>query len=100
MPAFPFLAVAGLVLVALLFIATSERYGLNASPPDVMRTLAAAPEPAPNMTSQAAVAAQARIEPAAHEARAERLPMKKRVARQRQPVEQPFGGDRFSIKGY
>jgi hypothetical protein len=102
MLALPFLAVVGLVVVALLFVATSDRYGLKPSHPDAIRTLAAARAPAADVTSQAVFAAQAKIKPAAHEARAERQPTKKRVTHERQPVEyqQPFGGDRFSIKGY
>ena len=102
MPVLPFLAAVGLVLVALLFVATSDRYDLRLSHPDAIQALAAAPAPAPAMTSQAVLTAQATIEPAAHEAMAERRPTKKRVTRERQPVEyqQPFSGDRFSIKGY
>jgi hypothetical protein len=102
MPALPFLAAVGLVLIALLFVATSDRYGLNPSHLDAIRTLAAAPAPAPDMASQTVLAAQAKVEPAAHEVRAERLPTKKRVTRERQQIDyqQPFGGDRFSIKGY
>ena len=102
MPALSFLAVVGLMLVALLFVATSDRYGLDLSHPDGIRTLAAAPMRAPDATSKAVFATRAKIEPAAHEARAERLPTKKRLTRGWPPVEyqQPLGGDRFSIKGY
>ena len=100
MPALPFLAVMGLVLVALLFVATSDRYGLTPSHPDAIQTLAAAP--APDMTSKAVLAARAESEPAVSGARAEWQPMKKRANRERSPVgyQQPFYGDRFSIKGY
>jgi hypothetical protein len=98
MPALGFLAVVGLALIGLLFVANVTLE--PGSPVVVQRT--AAPAPAPNMTSQAVLAAQAKVEPAAHEARAERLPAKRRVTRERQPVDyqQPWGGDRFSIKGY
>ena len=127
MPALAFLAVAGLALIALLFVAnatlepgsppivTSQRSGLpEVRRPDVAQTFSAAP--APDMTSQAVLAAQpksapdapAKIGPAAREARAEALPKNKRA-------EAPFKNDRvsqtlnyqvtplldrFSIKGY
>jgi hypothetical protein len=97
MPVLPFLAVLGLVLVALLFVATSDRYGLRPPHDEAIQALAATPAPA--MTSQAVLAAQAKIEPAAHEARAERQPTRKHATRERQPVQyhQPF---EFSIKNY
>jgi hypothetical protein len=102
MPALLFLAVVGLMLPALLFVATSDRYGLRPSHPDATQTLAAAPAPPSDMRSLALLAAQAKIEPAARAARAEEEPTKKRANRGRAPVgyQQPFGGDRFSIKGY
>jgi hypothetical protein len=102
MPALSFLAVVGLMVVALLFVATSDRYGLDLSQPDAIRPLAAAPVRTPDTTSKAVLAARAKIEPAAREARAERLPTKKRPTRGWPTVEyqQPLGGDRFSIKGY
>ena len=65
-----FFAVAGLVLVALLFVAdatlqnvspivTSDRYGLPKSwHPDRVQTLTSTPAPAPDMTSQAVLGAQ------------------------------------------
>jgi hypothetical protein len=129
MPAIAFLAVAGLALIALLFvanetlepgsppIATSQRSGLpEVRRPDVAETFSAVPAPAPNMTSQAVLAAQpksapdalANIGPAARAARAEAPPKNKRA-------EAPFKNDRvsqtlnyqvaplldrFSIKGY
>jgi hypothetical protein len=125
MPIFSYFAVVGSVLVALLFVAdaaldkgtqaivTSDRYGLpkpwrSAS----IRTLTSASAPAPDMTSDAVLVAQStaqpapqilpKIEPAARAARAEAQPTKKRDTREPQPVkyQQPFGGDRFSIKGY
>jgi hypothetical protein len=133
MPALAFLVVVGLALVALLFVAdatlepgspaivTSQRSGLPAARhPDAIH-LTTAPAPAPDMTSQAVLAAQAKpvpdalakIESAAREARAEVPPKKARVeasakkARaeappQNQHVTQPshYLTDRFSIKGY
>ena len=129
MPALTFLAVAGLALMALMFVAdatlepgsppivTSQRSGLpEVRRPDVAQTSSAAPAPAPDMTSQAVLAAQpksapdalAKIGSAAQAARAEAPPKKKRA-------EAPFKNnrvsqtlnyqvtpllDRFSIKGY
>jgi hypothetical protein len=129
MPALAFLAVAGLALIALLFVAnatlepgsppivTSQRSGLpEVRRPDVAQTFSAAPAPAPDMTSQAVLAAQPKSAPdalvkigsAARAARAEAPPKNKRT-------EAPFTNDRvsqtlnyqvtplldrFSIKGY
>ena len=129
MQALAFLAVAGLALIALLFVAnatrepgsppivTSQRSGLpEVRRPDVAQTLSAAPAPAPDMTSQDVLAAQpksasdalAKIGSAARAARAEAPPKNKRA-------EAPFKNDRvsqtlnyqvtplldrFSIKGY
>jgi hypothetical protein len=137
MPALAFLVVVGLALVALLFVAdatlelrspaivTSQRSGLPAAPhPDAIH-LTTAPAPAPDMTSQAVLAAQpksatpeapAKIESAAREARAE-APAKKtgvggsakkaraEVPPQNKVVTEPVYHqqnqfDRFSIKGY
>ena len=114
MPVFNFLVIAGLALIALLFIAdatlesgspviaTSQRSGLPASRrPDAIQTLTATPAPAPDMTSQAVLAAQpslAKVNPAARAARAEAFPKKERST-------QPFNSqhnyfaDRFSAKG-
>ena len=133
MPALGFLALVGLVLIASLFVAdatlepaspvivTSQRSGLPVSRhPEAIQGLSTAPAPAPDMTSQAVLAAQpksapdalAKIESAAREARAEVPPKKARVeasakkARaeappQNQHVTQPsYLTDRFSIKGY
>jgi len=139
MPILAFFAVVGSVLVALLFVAdatleqtgspvivTSQRTGLPAPRYDngnATKTLTTAPAPAPDMTSQAVLAAQpksasdalARIEPAAREARAEAPPKKLRIevsAKARaeaQPQNNRFTQsidhqrnqfDRFSIKGY
>ena len=122
MPLFNFLVVAGLVLIALLFvgdatleqsdspvIVTSQRTGLPGPPrrPDGIQTLTARPAPEPDMTSQAVLTAQPKSAPddlekigsAARAARAEVPPKDRRVT-------QPIGYhqtpllDRFSIKGY
>jgi hypothetical protein len=137
MPALALLVVVGLALVALLFVAdatlepgspaivTSQRSGLPAARhPDEIH-LTTAPAPAPDMTSQAVLAAQpksatpeapAKIESAAREARAE-APAKKtgvggsakkaraEVPPQNKVVTEPVYHqqnqfDRFSIKGY
>jgi len=77
MPALAFLAVAGLVLTALLFVAdpklkessspaivTSQRIGLpEPQYHSTRRTLTNTPAPAPDMTSQAVLAAQPKSEP-------------------------------------
>jgi hypothetical protein len=137
MPALALLAVVGLALVALLLVAdatlkpvivTSQRSG-PPKPwhPGAIQTLTTAPAPAPDMTSQAVLAAQpksapeapAKIEPAAREARAEAPPKKARVEGsakkakkalaeappQNKSVTEPVYHqqnqfDRFSIKGY
>jgi hypothetical protein len=124
MPIFSYFALAGSVLVALLFVAgatldkdtralvTSDSYGLPKPwHSDPIQTLTAAPAPAPDMTSDAVLAAQpsgqpapdalSKIKSAAFAARAEAQPAEERVARERQPVQyqQPSGGDRFSIQG-
>jgi hypothetical protein len=135
MPVFAFFAVVGSVLVALLFLAdatleqsgspivTSQRTGLPAPRYDnAIKPLATGSAPAPDMASQAVVAAQpksvsdvlARIEPAAREARAEGPPKRieasakkarAEVLQQNQPVTQHTDYrqnqfDRFSIKDY
>ena len=137
MPVLAFFAVVGSVLVALLFaadatlensspvIVTSQRTGLPMPRyHNAIKTLATAPAPAPDMTSQAVLDAQpksvpealAKIEPAACGARAEAPPEKARIeasakkARAEAPhqdkrVMQPNDYqqnqfDRFSIKGY
>jgi hypothetical protein len=137
MPILAFFSVVGSVLVALLFLAdatlenaspaivTSQRTGLPAPRYDnanAIKTLATATAPAPDMTSQAVLAAQpksasdAKIEPAAGEARAEAppkhvrieasakkarnevLPHNQRVTQRTDYQQNQF--DRFSIKGY
>jgi hypothetical protein len=112
--------VAGLALIALLFVAdatlepgspvivTSQRSGLpQPRRPDAIQTLTAAPAPAPDMTSPAVLAAQpksapdalAKIGSVARTARAEAPPKDKRVT---QPIhyQQTSLFNRFSIKGY
>ena len=127
MPVLGFLVLLGLVLISLLFVAdatlepvspvivTSQRTGLPASRYDnanAIKTLATATAPAPDMTSQAVLAAQpksasdAEIEPVAREARAEAPPTKlrtevsakARAEAQRHHQQSQF--DRFSIKSY
>src|SRR5262249_1190107 len=119
MPALAFLAAVGLALVALLFVAdatlensspvivTSQPSGLTAPwHPHAIKPHTTEPAPAPDMTSQAVLAAQPKSAPealaeigsAASAARAEAPP-------QNQPLTQPIDHqqnqfDRFSIKGY
>src|SRR5262245_18131382 len=129
MPALTFLVVAGLALIALMFVAdatlepgsppivTSQRSGLpEVRRPDVAQTSSAAPAPAPDMTSQAVLAAQpksatdalAKIGSAAQAARAEAPPKNKRAEAsfKNNRVSQTLNYqvtpllDRFSIKGY
>lgn len=136
MPILAFFAVVGSVLFALLFVAdatleqsgspvivTSQRTGLPAPRyGDAIKLPTTGSAPAPDMTSQAVLAAQpksvandlARIEPAAREARAEVPPKHTRIevsakkARAEVPPQnqrvtpdyQQNQFDRFSIKGY
>jgi hypothetical protein len=120
MPVFAFFAVVGFALIALLFIAdatlersspvivTSERIGLPKPwHPDTIQTFTTAPAPAPDMTSQAVLAAQPKSEPRAPEkiaptarvAWAKALPENNRVTRPDRLPTQQLGLDRFSIKG-
>ena len=111
MPALAFLAVVGLVLVALLFVAdatlesgsplivTSTRVGLPEPwHPNTAGTLTTTPAPAPDMSSKAVLSAQlsealAKIDPAARAARAE--------APARKPVtQQPFGSFGYNQRNY
>ena len=119
MPALTFLAMVGLALVALLFVAdatlepssplivTSDRVGLPERwRSDTGQTLTTAPAAAPDMTSQAILAAQPKselealekIEPAARAARAEAPPKTNHI---RRPAASPQNRlfDRFSIQG-
>ena len=131
MPVLAFFAVVGSVLVALLFFAdatlentspaiiTSQRTGVPAPQygnANAIKTLTTAPAPAPDMTSQAVLAAQpklvgevlVKIEPSAREARAEassnklriEVSAKPRAEAQRVIDQQRNQFDRFSIKGY
>jgi len=111
MPALAFLAVVGLVLVALLFVAdatlesgsplivTSTRVGLPEPwHPNTAGTLTTTPASAPDMSSKAVLSAQpsealAKIDPAARAARAE--------APARKPVtQQPFGSFGYNQRNY
>jgi hypothetical protein len=132
MPVLAFFAVVGSVLIALLFVAdatldngspaivTSQRTGLPAphyGNANAIKTLTTAPAPAPDMTSQAVLAAQpksatteapAGIDSAAREARAEASSNKLRIeasAKARREAQSTIDQqrnqfDRFSIKGY
>jgi hypothetical protein len=122
MPALAFLSVAGLILVALLFVAdatlekngspvivTSQSIGLQEPPRHSILTTV--PAPAPDMTSQAVLATQPKPEPEVlpkihAEVRAARAEAPSRDKSVRQPIgyrqnhyreNQNF--DRFSIKG-
>jgi hypothetical protein len=80
MPVLAFFAVVGFALIALLFVAdatlersspvivTSDRVGLPESrqPADTIQILTTAPAPAPDMTSQAVLAAQPKSSPKNH----------------------------------
>jgi hypothetical protein len=115
MPALAFLAIVGLALAALLFVAdatlesgsppivTSGRVGLPEPwRPDAVQPLTTAPAPAPDMSSKAVLGAQpsdavAKIEPAARAARAEAPPRRKRDTPQRRFDYQQYGPvDRLS----
>src|SRR5215470_1957459 len=114
MPALAFLAVVGLALVALLFVAdatmqngppaivTSDRTGLPERwRPDAVQTLTTATAPAPDMTSQPILAAQppeglAKVGPAARAARAEATTKKKHSTPQAFNYQQNYLVDRFS----
>jgi hypothetical protein len=125
MPALAFLAVAGLVLVTLLFVAsatmkpgsppivTSDRIGLPEPwHSDDIQTFAPTPAPAPDTTSQTVLGGQptaesealTKIGPKASAARAEAPPKKKHVTqhptdRQLNHFQQNNLVDRFSVKG-
>ena len=122
MPALAFLSVAGLILVALLFVAdatlekngspvivTSQSIGLPEPPRHSILTTV--PAPAPDMTSQAVLDAQPKPEPKAvpkipPEARAARaeapprnLSVRQHIDTQQNHYRQNQWFDRFSIKG-
>jgi hypothetical protein len=121
MPVLAFFAVVGSVLVALLFLAdatlentspaivTSQRTGLPETRyHNAVTTLTTTPAPAPDMTSQAVLAAQPKseheavpkIEAVARAARAEAPPQNRRVTQHISSYQQAPFFDRFSIKGY
>jgi len=105
MPIFSYFAVVGSVMVALLFaadatltksttpvVATSSMYGMPKPwKPEATQSLAATPAPAPDMSSEAVLAAAPKTAPAMQpvnerNATAEATPKKKRVvARKPQP---------------
>ena len=131
MPIFTYVAVVSSVLIALLFVVnpmlekgtravvTSDRVGLPKPwHPDSIQTLAAAPAPAPDMTSPLVLAAApkaqsapevvAKVEPATRAARVEATHKKKRVTSRQPPDDYrqsygwsrdrnpgPFGGGTF-----
>src|SRR5262245_23342396 len=114
MPVLTFLAVVGLALVALLFVAdanlenvtpivTSQQSGLPKQPQsDRIKPITYTPAPEPDMKSEAVLAAQpksapdeTKIHPAARAARAEASPH-----RGWHSFRQPKQFDRFSIKAY
>jgi hypothetical protein len=122
MPALTVLAVVGLALIALLFVAneklepvspviTSQRLGLPNSRHHVAtQSLTAAPAPAPDMSSPAVLAAQpksesdavAKIGSAAREARAQAQPKKARIettAKNRTGVPQEAKSEALAKKG-
>ena len=119
MPALTFLAVVGLVLVGLLFVADATLENgpppidHRSSPvtalvchPDGGKTLTTIPAPAPDMTSDVVLSAEPKAAidnsakiAAARAARAEAPPKIRRVT---QPIDYPQNTnlfDRFSIKG-
>lgn len=114
MPALAFLAVVGLALVALLFVAdatlesgsppivTSTRVGLPEPwHPNTAGALTTTPAPAPDMSSKAVPSdqpseASAKIDPAARAARAEAPAKKKRVTAERFDYQRNDPVDRFS----
>ena len=126
MPVFAYLGVVGLALLALLFVAdttlekgappivTSSRVGLPERwHPDTIQVLTTTPAPVPDMTSQAVLAAQPKVEaqalakiaPAARAARAEVPVENNHIAQANDHVMHPIdrrmnsSGDRFSISG-
>ena len=124
MPIFTYVAVVGSVLIALLFVVnpmlekgtravvTSDRVGLPKPwHPDSIQTLAAAPAPAPDMTSPLVLAAApkaqsapevvAKVEPTARAARVEATPKKKRDThmQSRDDYRQRYGWSRDRYPG-
>ena len=107
MPIFTYVAVVGLGLIALLFvldgklekaqpIITSERQGLpQARRPDPTQVLTTASAPAPDMSSEAVLAAQPKVEQTPV-AKSEAAPEMRRVTRRQQPDDyrQSYGWSR------
>jgi hypothetical protein len=114
MPIFTYIAAVSLGLIALLFIlnatlekgampiVSSERQGLPQPwRPDPTQILTAAPAPAPDMTSEAVLAAQPKVEPTPM-AKHELAPKKRRVTR-RQPLDDyqhSYGWSRDHYPGF
>jgi hypothetical protein len=118
MPIFSYFAVVGSVLVALLFaadatlpkstapvIATSSIYGMPKPwHPDPTQTLVATPAPAPDMSSEAVLAAAPKTQPVnERSATTDAAPKKKRVVARKPPPDDPRqnyassrGGDPFA----
>ena len=124
MPIFTYVAVVSSVLIALMFVVnpmlekgtravvTSDRVGLPKPwHPDSIQTLAAAPAPAPDMTSPLVLAAApkvqsapevvAKVEPATRAARVEATHKKKRVTSRQPPDDyrQSYGWSRDRYAG-
>ncbi|MGA8972031.1 MAG: hypothetical protein WB496_02380 [Pseudolabrys sp.] len=123
-PIFTYVAVVSSVLIALMFVVnpmlekgtravvTSDRVGLPKPwHPDSIQTLAAAPAPAPDMTSPLVLAAApktqsapevvAKVEPATRAARVEATHKKKRVTSRQPPDDyrQSYGWSRDRYPG-
>jgi hypothetical protein len=114
MPIFTYVAAVSVGLIALLFIlnatlekgarpiVTSERQGLPQPwRPEPTQVLTTAPAPAPDMTSQAVLAAQPKVEPA-RAAKHEPAPKKRRVTRRQQPddYQHSYGWSRDRYPGF
>ena len=104
MPIFSYFAVVGSVMVALLFaadatltksttpvVATSSIYGMPKPwHPDPTQTLASTPAPAPDMSSEAVLAAAPKTQPVnERSATADAAPKKKRVVARKPPTDDP-----------
>ena len=110
MPVLAFLAVAGLALLALLFVAdatlergsspivTGSRVGLpEQRRPDTVQVLTSTPAPVPNMTSQPVLAAQPKSDT---EAQAKITPPTREEVRKTLGGDEPTRlGDRFFVGG-
>jgi len=109
MPIFTYFAVVSLGLIALLFvldetlekstppIVTTERQGLpQPRRPDPTQVLTTASAPAPDMTSDAVLTAQPKVQPAPVAKSEVATPEKRRVTRRQQPDDyrQSYGWSR------